>query len=334
MRLDYNDKDKLKEFIEFTKKSEYGNIFQTLAWASVKANWDKHIFYLEEENKIVAGLIVLSIKDSIVNKRFYYSPRGPICDIWDIDKVLNLIEEAKNFAKSNGGFLLRIDPQVPYDSDLEKLYYSNGIEFKRSTNFTSQPPMNTILDIGGRNIEEVYKNLSKSTKRAIRKAKEWGVEIVEGNYDDLDTFYTLIEGMAKRQGISYRPYSYFDKLYKEFKDNIRMSFAEYEGEYIAASMLIYFNGVGFSIYGGDPIKYRLNQSYLLNYEEIKFCTENNLDYYDMGGVYSTDAEDGLYNFKKKFTESNVVHWIGNIDLILEKDTYEKYKKITIENSVH
>ena len=68
----------------------------------------------------------------------------------------------------------------------------------------------------------------------------------------------------------------------------------------------------------------MGQNYQLNFEEIKYSIENNIRYYDMGGIFETDGTDGLYNFKKKFTEDNVFETVGEIDIVIDPEVYEVY----------
>ncbi|MDU6553192.1 MAG: GNAT family N-acetyltransferase, partial [Finegoldia magna] len=47
-------------------------------------------------------------------------------------------------------------------------------------------------------------------------------------------------------------------------------------------------------------------------------------YYDLGGVKSLDINNGLYRFKRKFTNNNIIKWIGNIECVIDEDSYQKF----------
>lgn len=46
----------------------------------------------------------------------------------------------------------------------------------------------------------------------------------------------------------------------------------------------------------------------------------------MGGIFEADDSDGLYRFKRKFTEENVENLIGEIDIVLDEKLYDEYIK--------
>ena len=136
-----------------------------------------------------------------------------------------------------------------------------------------------------------------------------------------------IEETAMRAKIGHRPYEYFKKLYELFKDEIRLSVAFYEGKPVCASLLLCYGNRATSLYGGSSNEYKnMGQNYQLNFEEIKYAIENNIRYYDMGGIFETDGTDGLYNFKKKFTEDNIFETVGEIDIVIDPDVYDLYMK--------
>ncbi|MDO4594104.1 MAG: peptidoglycan bridge formation glycyltransferase FemA/FemB family protein [Tissierellia bacterium] len=336
MLLDKNNEKQVEKYNEFVRNSKYAKLAQDMNWAYVKSGWDSHFFYIEENDEIKACLSVLSIMDNRVNKRLFYANRGPVCDLNDIETVKRLIQEAKEYAKEHDGFLLRIDPEVEYDEKLDKLYKENGLEFKRDPEISSQPLLSTALDIKGRSIDEIFKNFSKNTRKHIRHSYRENLVTRVGDRSDLPKFYEMICAMSQRQDINHRPYEYFERLYDAYEDNMRLSFTELDGKALCASMLIGYGNKCFAIYGGsDNSIGNLGQNYQLNYEEIKYTVENGYEQYDMGGIFSTDENDGLYAFKRKFTEDTVKHWIGEIDVVIDNKKYEQfitYKKPHFSNN--
>lgn len=328
MLLDKKNETDVKRYNEFVRNSPYAKIEQDMNWAIVKNNWDSNYFYIEEDGKIVAALSVISVFDNRFNKKLYYAPRGPVCDIKNIDLVKKLLFEARDYAKENDGFLLRIDPEIEYNEDIAKLYEENGIGFNRDPEISSQPLMSLVLDIKGRSVDEIFKNFSKNTRKAVRHSYRVGLTTRVGDRSDLKLFYDMIVVMSDRQGISHRPYEYFERIYDAFENNIRLSFTELEGEPLCASMLLSYGDKCFAIYGASNNKYRnMDQNYQINFEEVKYAVENGFKEYDMGGIFSTDKDDGLYAFKKKFTEDNVKNWIGEIDLVIDEEKYNQFIQI-------
>ncbi|USR79547.1 lipid II:glycine glycyltransferase FemX [Arcanobacterium pinnipediorum] len=328
MFLDINDANQTQRFDDFIASSPHANLLQTRAWAHVKAGWDSHYFYHETDGEIDATLSVLSIMDSRFGARLFYAPRGPVCDLNQIDVVTSLIDEAEAYARAHEGFLLRIDPSVADDEGLRQAYAQAGYPFQREDANTTQPLMSLVLDINGRNREELLAALSKNTRKNVRKSYRLGVTNRVGGREDLPEFYRLFEMMNQHHGISYRPYSYFERLYDAFEDRVRLSFSMFEGRAITTSFLITFNDTANALYGADSHEFQVGQSYQINYEEISYAAEQGCRYYDMGGIFHTDEDNGLYHFKRKFTEDNVIHWIGNIDRILDAEKYDRFRELT------
>ncbi|WP_211080681.1 lipid II:glycine glycyltransferase FemX [Arcanobacterium buesumense] len=328
MLLDKNNSQLTERFDTFIAESPYGNVLQSRPWAYVKAGWDSHYFYHETNGEIDATLSVLSVMDSRFGARLYYAPRGPVCDMNRLDIVTELIDEAEEYARENNGFLLRIDPNIGDDEKLRHTYAQAGYPFHRDPGNTTQPLMSLILDINGRTPEQLLADMSKNTRKNIRKSYRLGVTNRVGNREDLPEFYRLFEMMNKHHGISYRPYEYFERLYDAFSDRVRLSFSMYEGQAITTSFLVTFGRTAHALYGADSHEFQLGQSYQINYEEIAYAAEQSCDYYDMGGIFHIDEDNGLYHFKRKFTEDNIVHWIGNIDRVIDAEKYELFHELT------
>ena len=327
MILDKNNEKLLEKYNNFVKTSPYGHFQQDLRWADLKSAWDSVYFYIEEEDEIRVALSVIYIRDKKAGKNFFYGPRGPVCAPNNIDYFKKLIGESREFAKENDGFLLRIDPYLPYDLKIDDSFKKSGLIFRRDKMRSSQPILNMVLDINGRSEEEILGIFSKNTRKHLRKSYKDGIETKILNEEGINILYGQIEETAIRAKIGHRPYEYFKKLYELFKDEIRLSVAFYEGKPVCASLLLCYGNRATSLYGGSSNEYKnMGQNYQLNFEEIKYAIENNIRYYDMGGIFETDGTDGLYNFKKKFTEDNVFETVGEIDRVIDPDVYDLYMK--------
>ena len=117
--LDKADINKVRAYQEFVQNSPYTHAMQAPAWAKVKNNWINEYVYLEEDGKITAAMSVLGIK-AVGDKTFLYAPRGPVSDFYDVETTKRLIEEAKPLFKKHNAFLLRLDPCVRDDKELDK----------------------------------------------------------------------------------------------------------------------------------------------------------------------------------------------------------------------
>ncbi|MDD7305525.1 MAG: peptidoglycan bridge formation glycyltransferase FemA/FemB family protein [Peptoniphilaceae bacterium] len=327
MLVDKNDLAKLKDYNDFVRKSEYGSICQDTHWAIVKDTWEAVYFYKEKEGKIIGALSVIYIHDKELDSNFYYAPRGPVCDLYDIDLVVSLIDEAKEYIGKNGGFLLRLDPEVVYDKDLVEAYRKRGLNFIIDEKSSSQPTRSLILEIKGRNIDQIFKGFSKNTRKHIRHSYKSGITSQLVGREKIKEFAETIKIMAERAGIGYRDEAYFRRLFDAFPNDIALTFTSLGEELLSVSMMICYGRKCFSLYGASNNKLRnLSQNYQINYEEVKYAVEHGYKEYDMGGIFSVDEDDGLYSFKRKFTEDNVKNWIGELDVIFDKEKYLKFRR--------
>ncbi|MCS4484081.1 aminoacyltransferase [Gleimia sp. 6138-11-ORH1] len=326
----------LAEIDLFVANSPHGMLMQSPAWAKVKANWNADYIYLRDEaGKISAVLSIISIKqaDGTV---FMYAPRGPVCDLRDTETVQELLAQAAEVAQQRGGFLLRIDPEVAYEENLVNTYRNLGYVVRsreiEDPKAFSNPRCNMVLDLNGKTHADFLANLNKKVRYRIRRTYTDGLTTnIYGPESEnfvayLDQFYALIVEMAARQGISHRPKAYFEALFAAFPSTRLILTLDPAGEPISAAILTCYNRKAFYIYAGTSTRMReLSPSLQTNNEGIKYAIENGYLEYDMGGVFSTDPANGLYQFKRQLCgETGLRELIGEIDVVYNQADYDKY----------
>lgn len=319
-----DDATSLAQYDTFAASSPFATLFQTRAWAHVKNNWDAHYFIHKTDGEIDAAMQVLSINDADIGGRLFYACRGPICDPGNAELVAALVNEAADFARENGGFLFRADPAAELDEQLEARYLAVGLTVTRDPFSSSQPLMNAVLKIRGRNSEQLLTDYSRNTRKQILKAGRLGVSTHLGTAGDLELFYKIICKSNEYHGITTRPLSYFQRIFEAFPCATRLSFSVYDGRPIATSLMVIHGKTAYGLYGGDTREVHLSQSYQLDFAEICHAIDAGCEAYDMGGILSDDDDDPLTHFKKKFTAGNIVYWLGNIDVPLDEEKYAAY----------
>lgn len=334
--LDLDNKNLVEKYEAFIKKSPHGHMMQSINWSKVKNNWDKDYVYLQNDRgEIEAAISLLSVKNDGENA-FMYAPRGPVCDLDDLDLVERLIEEATEVAKKRKAFLLRIDPEVRYDSDLVEKYRAAGYNVRsreqEDEKTFSNPRNNMVLDIKDKTIDDMMAFFSGKQRNKIRKTYKRNLQtrIISADNPELenalDRFYDLTKIMAERQGISYRPYDYFVRLLEAFDDvNIFETYDE-EDEVLSSSIIVNYNKKTFYLYSASSNNKRnFNASTQMNYEAIQYATTKNMEEYDFGGIYGFDSSDGLYAFKYDFCgKEGRKELIGEIDIVFDQALYEKF----------
>ena len=327
--LDKENASKVKEYEEFVKNSPFTHAMQAPAWAKVKNNWINEYVYLEDGGKITAAMSVLGIK-AVDDKMFLYAPRGPVCDFYDIDTVKALIEEAEPLFEKYNAFLLRMDPCVRRDEELAEKYRKEGFSFRADgteIHSFSNPRYEIMLTIKDKTQDEIKAGFNSMTKRHIKASEKNGVLNRYGRSQaEIDAFFELHKEMADRQGITYRPKEYFERLVDAFPE-LRIYTSEYEGELIGAMMGLPYGDRMWYVYGGTKTMRgaKVSPGYLLIWDLIKWGTELGLDYFNMGGTYSLDMEDGLFFFKHGFCKADEPFvWIGELDVVVDEEAYKDF----------
>ena len=240
--LDKNDKVAVEKLKNFFETSEYASYYQSFEWAEIKSdNWKNEYVYIEENGKIIGAMLIL-IRTMAKFFTIMYAVRGPVADINDTIIMQKLVKEAEPLAKKYNAFVLKMDPEIPYNEETAINLENSG--FKVKSDFKNilelmQTIRNMVLHIKGKTEEEIMAGYSQKTRYNIRLAEKKGVTVRYSNSEeDLKKFYDLMVITAKRDKIAVRTYEYYKKVMEVFKDKARIYIAEYEGEALAAALTL------------------------------------------------------------------------------------------------
>ncbi|CMY37610.1 aminoacyltransferase [Streptococcus pneumoniae] len=219
------------EYDQFVKDHELGNVLQSSAWEEVKSDWQHEKFGVYREEKLLATASIL-IRTLPLGYKMFYVPRGPILDYGDTELLSFVIQSIKSYARSKRAVFVTFDPSICLSQSLinqEKTEFPEnlaiidslqqmGVRWSGKTEEmgdTIQPRIQA--KIYKENFEEA--KLSKSTKQAIRTARNKGVEIQFGGTELLEPFSFLMKKTEKRKEIHLRNEAYYKKLLDNFKED-------------------------------------------------------------------------------------------------------------------
>ena len=225
------------EYDQFVKEHELANVLQSSAWEKVKSDWDHERFGVYEEGMLLAVASIL-IKSLPLGYKMFYIPRGPILDYRDIELLKFVLQSIKSYARSKRAVFVTFDPSICLSQHLvnqDKTEYPEnlaiidslqqmGVRWSGKTEEmgdTIQPRIQA--KIYKENFEE--DKLSKSTKQAIRTARNKGVEVQFGGTELLEPFSFLMKKTEKRKEIHLRNEAYYKKLLDNFKDKAYITLA-------------------------------------------------------------------------------------------------------------
>ena len=213
-----------EEHDEFVKTSPQTNLLQSADWAKIKDNWGNERLGVYQNHKLVAVASIL-IQPLPLGFTMLYIPRGPIMDYQNSELVAFMLQSIKTYAKSKHAVFAKFDPSLflrkgligQETSDQEatlaiiQSLKECGAEWVGRTEDMGE----TIQPRFQANIYKEYfteDQLSKSTKQAIRTARNKGVEVIFGGTELLDEFAALMKKTEARKGIHLRGRDYYEKL--------------------------------------------------------------------------------------------------------------------------
>lgn len=329
--LNKNNPVEVSKYLDFVHTSKYRTLTQDLNWSNVKWDWENEQVYTEKNGKIT-GAMSLLIKRVPLAGALLYAPRGPVCDVKDIEAVKDLLREAEPLVKKYNAFAIKMDPEVQFSQELEKKYQNEGFLTRNKgvkKDALIQPRYNMILKFEDHDKESIMSKFSGKTRNRIRSAAKKGVFTEYGTSDEfLEKFYKIYVEMTHRNKLTARSYEYFIKMRESFP-GLRIYIAKHEEDDLSAGLTINYFGKLYYLYAGSTdIKRNLGPNQLMNYEMISWGLEEGATQYDFGGVLALDKTDGLYEFKIGFCDKDgVSEYIGEIDKVYKPFYYFAFNNI-------
>jgi len=184
--------------------------------------------------------------------------------------------------------------------------------------------------------ELIWQNISSKNRNVIRGAEKKGVVIKKGK--SIELFSKFIEiynsTMQKDNAELYYYFSneFYNSIHNDLYNHYDMYYAEFEGEIIAMSIILYANGRIHYHLSGSVFKYRnLAPTNLLLYMVALWGAENGYKTFHLGGGVGS-GEDGLFKFKKAFNRNSGLQFSISKQVI-KHEIYDELVKIrTVQSS--
>lgn len=311
--------------------------FQGWTWGELERSRGKDVFNIGfyEAEKLVG--VALSVLVNAKRGKFLHVRGGPVID-YNSDIRLDAAYPAIiDFAKSQKCDFLRISPNI-YKTDNDKVESLKKLGFKSCQMHDVDAEVTWVLDLL-QSEEEILKGMRDSTRYLIKKGlKNSDLKIIQTkDLKYLDDFWRIYQETVSRQKWNAYSYNYIKEEFIEYlkNDEISLFLAEYRGEFIAASLFIYYKGQAFYHHSGSLTAYRnIPAMYLLHWESIKEAKKKGCDKYNFFGIARDNNPKhpwaGLSLFKKGFGGQQV-EMVHAMDFPITKkywitNTYEKLEK--------
>ena len=291
---------------EFVYKNPNTSIFQTPVMAEVYRR-DKGCTPLiltainDNTGEIVASLLA-RIKDEKSGFLSSFSKHstirgGPVfVDNKDGFAGVSLLLQQYNKIIENDAIYSRIYPLNDF-TEIISYIKKNGYVYGDWQNF--------IINLD-KPADEVWKQLKKSRRYGVNKAKKRGVMIEElRGKESIPVFYDLLQETYKNRNIVFENISNFEVIFDILvpKNMAKFFMAKYEGRYIAAILILLYKGVIYDWYAGSSQKREdlvLCPNDLIAWYVIEWGANNGFHIFDFGGGGEPDDTSGWIEFKRQF----------------------------------
>lgn len=263
--------------------------------------------------------------------KYLYVPKGPILE--------NVKVQMPNFKKNLNDFIflakeknvkwIRIEPE----SEESLLEIREAFDGRIVRAHDIQPREIFVMDIT-KDTETLLAQMKSKTRYNIRLAEKHGVKVFATREEKYkQAFFDLITATADRKEIKSYPRSYYEKFFEMFPPEMCQLFvAEYDGEVLAANILIIFGERAIYLHGGSSNAHReVMAPYLLQWGQILYAKERSCTEYDFGGVKTLNQGKeknnwgGITKFKRGFSpETAPILFPGSYDMVLDSKAYYLY----------
>ena len=216
----------------YYQTSNYGNLMKSDGFTPY------YYGFVNDQNNLIGASLIITQK-LFLGYKYAYAPRGFLIDYDDKNLIIEVTKQMKKFLGKENIAFLKIDPPVvsnkrdkdgnilqsPYTNDLIPFLQKIGYVYFGDNKFfgTLKPRWNAILKVTG-SANSLFMNFDGSVKNKVRKAQSRGVEILQGNHRDIETFYKFV---SKKH---YRKLSHYQKYAESFGDNFELYFARLNTE--------------------------------------------------------------------------------------------------------
>lgn len=220
-----------QEHDDFVTAHPQANLLQSSAWAQIKDNWANERLGFYKDDHLVAAASIL-IKPLPLGMTMLYIPRGPIMDYSDKELLAFVLASLKKFAKEKKALFVKFDPSLFLAESkmggelqdkaetvklIQDLQRAGAVWVGRTESLdeTIQPRLQANI-----HKEDFSEDLlSKSTRQAIRTARNKGIQIQFGGAELLDDFSALMKKTENRKNIHLRSKDYYQKLLDTYPEH-------------------------------------------------------------------------------------------------------------------
>lgn len=317
--LDKSNKIQVAKYNKFLKGKENVSLTQDFRFLSSDKNNNFEIVYLEKNDNIIAtmalSIISVSSKHSVL-----YCCNGPVCDIYNMEEVMSLIEEAKEIAIKHKALMLVMNPEVENSEKLKVLYKKKGFKIYSKLPFDfikNTSSSNMVMDLSNVEEKKMIEILQDKAKYYVETAEKRNVQIKIGTTKrEFNKFMKLYEQEKTLDFQDVKTFETFKTLLKELDDDeLRIYTASVNGKVLSSAIACKYEETikcieeAFVKEDSQAIFARAK----VHYEIMRWGIKTKCTSYNMGQVELDNR------FKEGFaTKAGQIEYIGKICKVYKK----------------
>ena len=303
MKIEITNSPDIKQWSEFVYNHPQGNIFQTPEMVDVYKRTKNYepicLAVVDSSDEILVVLVAVVIKEvgGILGSFSAHSRinQGPLFleDGRGIEAAKVLMEYYEKIARKKA--LYTEVRSIRNTSEFSNLFNGLGYEYEERLNF--------LINLN-RPEEEIWRDIHKSRRKGINRAKKKGIIIEKiEDKEDISSFYDIVAGTYKRVSVPLADYSFFEAMFELLVQKNMADFylAKYNGESVGARVVLKYKDSIYDWYAGSlPTDEPLYVNEALVWHILKAGANNGYHVFDFGGAGKPNEEYGVREFKRRF----------------------------------
>lgn len=288
-----------------------GNILQGKEFLEQKAEAGWNIRYVLTDTTAIG---VMEKQVPLLGK-VWYTPKGP--SVASLDDLKSLLAEITPFAKKNGVFSYKIEPELPHDTDMSGIgVRTSPVQYNYAT---------VLVDLSP-SLDDILMHMNQKGRHAVRRAERDGVSVkaVDTTDENCKIMYDLLAETGAGAGFAIRPAEYYRQFYRRYGKNGQLFFAYFEGRVVAGAFAM-VQGKKSMYKDGASVRERpaYGASHLLQWHVMQWAKSRGSLQHDLAGapplasVY--DQTHPFYNigrFKRQFNDE-VTEYVGAYNIAVK-----------------
>jgi lipid II:glycine glycyltransferase (peptidoglycan interpeptide bridge formation enzyme) len=302
------------------------SFLQTGFWGSFKAcfNWSSHSF-IADWGEWGKRPVMVICRPLAAGFSFAYIPWGPELPQPQEEArysamVVELAQALRPLLPPATAFI-RFDPPWHKAGNEEPLLLQHSLLQAAAA---VQAPHTVIIDLAP-DEQAVLSQMKSKCRYNIGLSSRKGVTVRRMDEEGIAAFYALLQETALRDKMSIHSLEYYEKLFAHVREycgicpKVLLYGADYEGELLAALVVLVHKGTATYLYGASSNKNRnLMAPYALQWQAMKDAKGAGCTCYDLFGIPPDDDPShplsGLYRFKTGFG-GTIIHRPGCYDYV-------------------